>query len=135
MRCRPIGTCSKLGYADAGKHCKISVSQGTAMRSISVIALFLIFSPAALALNDSEDTRDLPSPSTGAPAPTPAPPSDAKERNHARRAPAHAQCQAMWVCGRLRYPSNDAYAPGSYVNTIQVGGRSVAGPCHKEKHC
>jgi hypothetical protein len=102
------------------------------MRSITVIALFLIFSPAALAQNDSEDKRDLPSPSTGAPAPTPAPPSDSK---HAGRAPAHAQCQAMWVCGRLRYPSNDAYAPGSYANTIQVGGRSVAGPCRKEKHC
>ena len=105
------------------------------MRSITVIALFLIFSPAALAQNNSEDTRDLPSPSTDAPALTPAPPSDAKERTHAGRAPARAQCQAMWVCGRLRYPSNDAYAPGSYVNTIQVGGRSVAGPCHKEKHC
>jgi hypothetical protein len=33
----------------------------------------------------------------------------------------------MWVCGRLRYPSNDGYAPGSYVNTIQVGGRSGSG--------
>jgi hypothetical protein len=33
------------------------------------------------------------------------------------------------------YHSNDAYTPGSFVNTIQVGGRSVAGPCHKEKHC
>jgi hypothetical protein len=104
------------------------------MRSISVIALFLIFSPVALAQNDSEDTRDLPSPSTSAPAPTPAP-SEAKERSHAGRAPAHAQCRAMWVCGRLRYPLNDGYAPGSYVNTIQVGGRSVAGPCRKEKHC
>jgi hypothetical protein len=105
------------------------------MRSTTVIALFLIFSRAALAQNDSVDTRDLPSPSTDAPALTPAPPSDAKERNHAGRTPAHAQCQAMWVCGRLRYPSNDPYAPGSYVNTIQVGGRSVAGPCRKEKHC
>jgi hypothetical protein len=87
------------------------------MRSITVIALFLIFLPAALAQNNSEDTRDLPSPSTDAPALTPAPPSDAKERTHAGRAPARAQCQAMWVCGRLRYPSNDAYAPGSYVNS------------------
>jgi len=119
------------------KNCKdkrIS-SKGTPMRSITVIALFLIFSPAALAQNNSEDTRDLPSPSTDVPALTPEPPSNSKERNHAGRAPARAQCPAMWVCGRLRYPSNDAYAPGSYVSTIQVDGRSVAGPCHKEKHC
>jgi hypothetical protein len=117
------------------------------MRSTTVIALLLMLSPAALAQNNSEDTRDLPSPSMTTPAPTPKASQERsheersheershEERNRAGRAPASTRCQAVWVCGRLRYPANDGYPPGSYVEKIQAGGRSVAGPCHKEKGC
>lgn len=110
------------------------------MRSTTVIALLLMLATAAPAQNNGEDTRDLPSPSMTTPAPAPKASQEGsheersheershEERSRAGRAPATTRCQAVWVCGRLRYQANDGYAPGSYVDRLSGWRAFGSGP-------
>lgn len=105
------------------------------MRVTALIVLALVLSSAATR-GQSEDTRDLPSPSTAGRS-SPSPESDTpreRARTH-RAAPRHAACSAQWVCGRVRMRANDNYPLGSNLYGLQAGGRWIDGPCRKEKRC
>jgi hypothetical protein len=104
------------------------------VRVTAVITLALVLSSAA-ARAQNDDTRDLPSPSAAGRSSPPPERDIPRERARADRAPAHGDCSAEWICGRIRLRANDNYPLGSNLSGLHAGGRWIDGPCRKEKRC